>query len=178
MMPQEAKSDVLPRVVPTPEPLASAFEKLGIKSVTYAHPAVFTVEEGRGFKHHMPGGHTKNLFLKDKKGEVFLVTALWDTAIDLKKLPARINAGRVSFGSAELMQELLGVTPGSVTALGVIHDLLRRVKPVLDAEILKQDLVNCHPLRNDMTTALSPQDLVRFMESLGYNPAIVDFSRL
>lgn len=177
-MQPETKKDILPEITATPEPLASAFAKLGIEAVTYAHPAVFTVEAGRGFKHHMPGGHTKNLFLKDKKGEVFLVTALWDTAIDLKKLPPRINAGRVSFGSAELMQELLGVTPGSVTALGLIHDLLRRVKPVLDAGIMKLDIVNCHPLRNDMTTGLSPQDLVRFMESLGYNPAIVDFSRL
>ena len=162
----------------TPEPLAEKFAALNINAVTYAHPPIFTVEEGRGFKKDIPGGHTKNLFLKDHKGKLFLVTALWGTVIDLKKLPARLNAGRFSFGSAALMEEVLGVTPGSVTPLAVVNDLLRRVTPVLDARMMEEQTVNCHPLKNDKTTGLSPQDLVRFIESLGYNPLIVDFSRL
>ena len=167
-----------PVITETPEPLASTFHSLDIPVTTYAHAPVFTVEEGRDFKHLIPGGHTKNLFLKDKKEKLWLVTALWDTEIDLKKLPARINAARVSFGNAALMEQVLGVTPGSVTPLAVINDSGRQVTPVLDARMLEQDLVNCHPLKNDKTTGLKPQDLVKFMESLGYTPLIVDFSRL
>ncbi len=164
--------------VPTPEPLAATFAEMGIESTTYQHPAVFTVEEGKGFKHRMPGGHTKNLFLKDHKGKIWLVTAQQDTEIDLKKLPARINAARLSFGNAELMQQLLGVTPGSVTALGLISDTQKQVNPVIDKRLMAHEVVNCHPLRNDMTTAIKPDDLVKFMKSLGYDPLIVDFLRL
>lgn len=164
--------------IPTPEPLQSAFEKLGISSTTYEHPAVFTVEEGRDFKHMMPGGHTKNLFLKDKKDKLWLVTALWDTDIDLKKLPARINAGRLSFGNGTLLQGVLGVVAGSVTPLGLINDTSKQVSPVLDKRLMDHEVINCHPLRNDRTTALKPQDLVTFMRSLGYDPLIVDFSRI
>ncbi|MBI1214942.1 MAG: prolyl-tRNA synthetase associated domain-containing protein [Alphaproteobacteria bacterium] len=172
--PQE--DEITPEVVPTPEPLASAFAALGIEAVTYAHPAVFTVEQGRGFKDKMPGGHTKNLFLKDKKGQVWLVTALWDTDIDLKWLPKRIDAGRLSFGNAELMQRLLGVTPGAVTALGLVNDTDRQVRFVLDSRMLQCSIVNCHPLTNDMTTGLSPQDLLKFIKNMGYEPIIVDFA--
>ncbi len=167
-----------PVVIDTPEPLAGTFAALNISVTTYAHAPVFTVDEGRDFKHMIPGGHTKNLFLKDKKEKLWLVTALWDTEIDLKKLPARINAARVSFGNAVLMEQVLGVTPGSVTPLAVINDSGRQVTPVLDARMLEHDIVNCHPLKNDKTTGLKPQDLVKFMESLGYTPLIVDFSRL
>lgn len=164
--------------IPTPDPLAATFAEMGIESTTYQHPAVFTVEEGRGFKHEMPGGHTKNLFLKDHKGKIWLVTAKQDTEIDLKKLPARINSARLSFGNAELMNALLGVTPGSVTALGLINDNQRQVSPVIDKRLLEHEIVNCHPLRNDMTTAIKTADLVKFMKTLGYDPLIVDFSRL
>ncbi|HYD18250.1 MAG TPA: prolyl-tRNA synthetase associated domain-containing protein [Patescibacteria group bacterium] len=171
-------TNALLKSIQTPDPLFAKFSELGIVTQTYEHPAVFTVEQGAGFKHEMPGGHTKNLFLKDKKDVVWLITALQDTEIDLKKLPARINAGRLSFGNAELMQALLGITPGSVTALGLVNDTGRQVRPILDQRIFNHDLVNCHPLRNDMTTALKPDDLVKFMKSLGYDPLIVDFTRL
>jgi len=167
-----------PVKIETPDPVAGILSELGISAVTYAHAPVFTVEEGRDFKHLMPGGHTKNLFLKDHKGKLFLVTALWDTQIDLKKLPARLNAGRFSFGSAALLEEILGVTPGSVTPLAVMNDSARQVTPVLDARMMTEEIVNCHPLKNDKTTALSPKDLLKFMESFGYAPIVVDFSRL
>lgn len=166
-----------PTPVETPEPLKSAFAALDIAAITYAHPAVFTVEEGRGFKDKMPGGHTKNLFLKDKKGEFWLVTALWDTVIDLKTLPARINAARLSFGSADALKALLGVVPGSVTPLALINDKKRQVRFVLDARILQCSIVNCHPLENDKTTGLAPKDLLKFLENMGYHPVIVDFAR-
>ncbi len=166
------------KTVPTPDPLATKFSELGIGVVTYEHPAVFTVEEGRDFKHLMPGGHTKNLFLKDKKDKIWLVTALWDTEVDLKKLPMRINAARLSFGNADLLGQLLGVVAGSVTPLGLINDTGRQVSPILDKKLMDHEVINCHPLRNDRTTALTPADLVQFMKSLGYEPLIVDFSRI
>lgn len=165
-------------IIPTPDPLNAKFSELGIETVTYEHRPVFTVAEGEDFKRLIPGGHTKNLFLKDKKDKIWLVTALDETVIDLKKLPARINAGRLSFASAELMQKLLGVAPGSVTPLALLNDTGREVSPVLDARIMDHDIMNCHPLRNDRTTCLKPQDLVKFMKNLGYDPLIVDFSRL
>lgn len=169
------KAPIIPTVIETPDPLAAVLQSQGIDSVTYAHPPIFTVEEGLSFKHHMAGGHTKNLFLKDKKGNIWLVTALFDTEIDLKWLPRRLNAARLSFGNADLLRDVLGVVPGSVTPLGLVNDTGRRVVPVLDARIMEQSLVNCHPLRNDMTTAIKPADLVKFMTSLGYQPVIVDF---
>lgn len=163
--------------IDTPEPLASRFRALGIESVTFEHPPVFTVGEGVDFKQQIPGGHTKNLFLKDKKGALWLVTALQDTVIDLKWLPKRLNAARLSFGSPELLQEVLGVTPGSVTALALLNDLQRRVTPVLDARLMAHDTVNCHPLRNDRTTNLPAKGLLAFMADLGYSPLIVDFEK-
>jgi Ala-tRNA(Pro) deacylase len=162
-------------VIDTPPPLAEKFSALGIQAVTYAHPPVFTVEEGKDFKHKIPGGHTKNLFLKDKKGQLWLITALWDTAIDLKSLPDKIGCDRVSFGSAERMEAAIGVTPGSVTPLALMNDLQKTVKPVFDSRLMDCGLVNCHPLKNDKTTGLSPQDLLKFIKGLGYNPLIIDF---
>jgi Ala-tRNA(Pro) deacylase len=171
-MPEQTAVTV--REIPTPEPLQGVFKRLGIAAVTYAHPAVFTVEEGRSFEDQMPGGHTKNLFLKDKKGQYWLVTALWDTVVDLKALPARIGAARLSFGSGERLQEVLGVPPGSVTPLALINDRQRVVRFVLDARIMGFDTVNCHPLRNDMTTGLPPQDLLKFIRNMGYDPLVAD----
>jgi len=162
------------KIVPTPEPLAARLAALGIESITYAHPPVFTVEEGADFKHKIPAGHTKNLFLKDKKGQIWLVTAQADTQVDLKALPARMGAGRLSFGSAELLQAVLGVVPGSVTPLALINDAAQQnVRFVLDEKLMDFDLVGCHPLRNDYTTCLSPQNLLRFIKDLGYAPQIL-----
>lgn len=165
-------------LIPTPDPLAAAFAGLGIETTTYAHRPVFTVEEGADFKKLIPGGHTKNLFLKDKKDKIWLVTALDETVIDLKKLPGHINGARLSFGNAELMSEVLGVTPGSVTPLALLNDANRQVTPILDQRLMSHEIMNCHPLRNDRTTCLKPQDLVKFMKHLGYDPLIVDFSAI
>lgn len=164
-----------PTPIATPEPLMALLDQARITHATYAHAAVFTVDESADIKSSLPGGHTKNLFLKDKKGSLWLVTALHDTDIDLKWLRKRLSVQNLSFANAELMQEHLGVTPGSVTPLGLMHDKNRAVNFVLDARILACDLVNCHPLRNDMTTALKPQDLIKFLEDMGYKPVIVDF---
>src|ERR1700736_4848405 len=130
----------------TRDDLFAFFESQGIAHRTLEHDAVFRVGEGEAIKAALPGGHTKNLFLKDAKGQLWLVSALQDAAIDLKALPRSIGSARLSFGPAGLMAETLGVTPGSVTAFGLINDTGHRVRLVLDAGLAASDPVNFHPL--------------------------------
>ncbi|ATQ44672.1 prolyl-tRNA synthetase associated domain-containing protein [Caulobacter mirabilis] len=150
----------------------------GIAHSTLDHPAVFRVGEGDEIKAGLPGGHTKNLFLKDAKGQLWLISALGETRIDLKRLHPVIGSARLSFGSPELMQETLGVTPGSVTAFGLINDSDRRVRFVLDAGLADSDPVNFHPLINTATTAVSQAGFRRFLAAVGIEPLIVDFEAM
>ena len=142
------------------------------------HPAVFRVGEGDAALEGLPGGHTKNLFLRDQRGALWLISALQSTRIDLKALPAVIGSGRLSFGKADVLGESLGVTPGSVTALALINDPAHRVRFVLDAALAAADPVNFHPLVNTATTALSQAGFRRFLAALGVAPLIVDFTHL
>ena len=161
----------------TPDQLFAFLDKLGIAHTTVTHPPLFTVEQSRALRGQIPGGHTKNLFLRDKKNNVYLVTADEDASIDLKSLHRVLGAsGRFSFGSAELMMELLGVAPGSVTPLGVLHDTQGRINVVLDTELMEHDTINCHPLVNTMTTSLKREDLVKFLEATGHSPKITRVS--
>jgi Ala-tRNA(Pro) deacylase len=161
----------------TPDQLFAFLDKLGIAHTTVTHPPLFTVEQSRALRGQIPGGHTKNLFLRDKKNNVYLVTAEEDANIDLKGLHRVLGAsGRFSFGSAELMMELLGVAPGSVTPLGVLHDTQARINVVLDAALMEHDTINCHPLVNTMTTSISRDDLVKFLESTGHIPRMEQVS--
>ena len=150
----------------------------GVAHATLDHPPVFRVEEGLEIKAALPGGHTKNLFLKDARGQLWLISALGETAIDLKRLHTVIGSGRLSFGNPDLMVETLGVTPGSVTAFGLINDVDHRVRFVLDAALARADPVNFHPLGNDATTAISQAGLRRFLAALGITPMIVDFTAM
>ena len=147
----------------------------GIDQATHEHPAVFRVEEGLELKAALPGAHTKNLFLKDKKGRLWLISARQDTVIDLKAAPRLIGSDRLSFGNETLMFETLGVRPGSVTALGLINDTERRVSFVLDRRLWEADIVNFHPLTNTATTALSQAAFRRFLGSIGRDPLVIDF---
>ena len=149
-----------------------------IGHTTHDHPAVFRVEEGVEMKAALPGAHTKNLFLKDKKGRLWLISARQDTTIDLKRAPAVIGSDRLSFGNEALMWETLGVRPGSVTALGLINDLERRVTFVLDRRLWEADIVNFHPLVNTATTALAQADFRRFLETLQRSEFVVDFEAM
>jgi Ala-tRNA(Pro) deacylase len=159
----------------TEDDLFARFDALGIKHTTTRHRPVFTVEEGADLKAQMPGGHSKNLFLKDKKGAIFLLCALGDTAIDLNAVSKALGAGRFSFGSAERLKNYLGVEPGSVTIFALINDPDRRVTLVLDEALLAHDPVNFHPLKNDATTAIGPADLLKFIASLGREPIRLSF---
>ena len=148
---------------------------LGIEQVTHDHPAVFTVGEGEEIKLAIPGAHTKNLFLKDAKGRLWLVSAEGHAAIDLKRLHTVIGSARLSFGSAQLMDETLGVAPGSVTAFGLINDTDRRVTFVLDRTLAEAEAVNFHPLTNTATTTLTREAFQAFLAALGVTPIVVDF---
>jgi Ala-tRNA(Pro) deacylase len=157
----------------TPDELFAALDRLGVAHPTVTHPPLFTVEQSQGLRGSIPGGHTKNLFLKDKKGALCLVTAAEDAAIELKSLHRRLGAsGRFSFGSAELMLETLGVTPGAVTPFGAINDTAHRVTVVLDSTLMQHAVINAHPLTNTMTTSIARDDLVKFLESTGHKPRI------
>jgi Ala-tRNA(Pro) deacylase len=158
----------------TPDELFAALDRLGIAHPTVRHPPLFTVEQSQGLRGAIPGGHTKNLFLKDKKDTLFLVTALEDASIELKSLHRRLGAtGRFSFGSAALMMETLGVTPGAVTPFGAINDTAHRVTVVLDAALMEHAIINAHPLVNAMTTSIARDDLLKFLGATGHPPRIV-----
>jgi Ala-tRNA(Pro) deacylase len=146
---------------------------LGIAHRTYEHAPVFTVEESQALCAHVPGGHTKNLFLKDRRGELWLVVARESLRVDLNALAKQLDVPRFSFGSAELLIETLGVPPGSVTPFALINDTEQHVRAVLDQGMLALDPLNFHPLRNDRTTAISPNDLVSFIRATGHEPLIV-----
>ncbi len=148
---------------------------LGIDTKTMRHPAVFTVEEARALRGDLPGWHSKNLFLKDKKGQLWLIVCEEDRPVDLKAFRGRTGAAPLSFAKPELLREVLGVEPGAVTPFAVINDRERRVRVVLDASMLLADVLNFHPLVNTATTAIAPADLLAFLGSCGHEPAIIDF---
>ena len=158
----------------TPDELFAYLDSLGIAHTTVRHQPLFTVEESQSLRGTIPGGHTKNLFLKDKKSALYLITALEDAAIELKSLHRLLGAtGRFSFGSPEQMLENLGVTPGSVTAFGAINDTAGRITVVLDAGLMAHETINAHPLINTMTTSISRDDLLKFLRATGHEPRIV-----
>ncbi len=157
----------------TPEELFEALDALGIAHPTVKHPPLFTVEQSRALRGQIPGGHTKNLFLRDKKNALYLVVAEEDADIELKGLHRLLGAsGRFSFGSADLLREVLGVAPGAVTPFGAINDKENRVTVVLDAALMEHDIINSHPLVNTMTTSLNRDDLLKFLRSTDHIPRI------
>ncbi|MDA0656404.1 MAG: prolyl-tRNA synthetase associated domain-containing protein [Proteobacteria bacterium] len=167
------------RVNHTAESLFACFEALGISYKNHTHPGVFTVAESKSLRGQLRGGHTKNLFLRDKKKRFWLLTALESQTIDLKKLKRYLGAqGSLSFGTAEMLAARLGVTPGAVTPFSVINDPEGAVGMLLDRRLLDTDPLNAHPLRNDMTVAISPFDLLRYLETHNHAPDIIDFAEL
>ncbi len=158
----------------TPDALFRFLDQLSIKHQTKTHPPVFTVAEAVALRDEIPGGHTKNLFVKDKKDQFFLLTVEEHAVVDLKTVHTIIGAAsKVSFGKPEKLMEYLGVAPGSVTALGAINDTGHNVTFVLDADLMREEIINCHPLTNEATTSLSSADLIRFLEATGHTPLVL-----
>ncbi|MBN8244214.1 prolyl-tRNA synthetase associated domain-containing protein [Nitratireductor aquimarinus] len=158
----------------TPENLLEYLETLGIDAKTHRHPPLFTVADSQSLRGEIEGGHTKNLFLKDKKDNFFLVTVDEDAQVDLKTIHHKIGAAsRVSFGKPDRLMEFLGVEPGSVTVFGVINDEEHSVKVVLDADLMENDLINAHPLTNEATTSIRRDDLMRFLEAVAHAPLVL-----
>jgi Ala-tRNA(Pro) deacylase len=156
-----------------PADLFDYLDRLGIPHRTVEHPPLFTVEESQGLRGQIPGGHTKNLFLKDKKDALFLVVASEDARIALGGLHRLLGAsGRLSFGSPDLLREVLGVEPGSVTPFAALNDTAHRVRVVLDAAMMENTVLNYHPLANTMTTSIARDDLLTFLRATGHEPRI------
>jgi Ala-tRNA(Pro) deacylase len=166
-----AMTEQLPK---TRDDLLAFLDELGIKHSTKDHAPVFTVAESVSLRDEIPGGHTKNLFVKDKKDNFFLLTVEENATVDLKTVHTVIAAAsKVSFGKPEKLMEFLGVIPGAVTAFGAINDAGKNVTFVLDADLMAHDVINCHPLSNDATTSIGSDDLVRFMEATGHQPLVL-----
>jgi len=160
----------------TPEALLARFQELGFRTTNHRHPPVFTVEESKQLRGKLPGGHCKSLFVKDKADRIWLVVALEDRPVDLKRLRRQLGAKKtLSFGSPELLMALLGVTPGSVTPFGAVNDREGRVTVVLEERMMGCAPLNYHPLVNSQTTSIAPQDLLAFLRSTGHEPLILDF---
>ena len=159
----------------TAEDLIGYLDDMGIETTTVEHPAVFTVEDARRVRGNLPGAHSKSLFLRNKKGRMWLVVTLEDRAVDLKDLGDRLGAGRFSFGSAERLMRYLGVIPGAVTPFAAINDPERVVQIALDRQMLTNEPLNFHPLDNTKTTAISSDGLLQFLEATGHPPEMLDF---
>lgn len=160
----------------TPDDLITRLNQAGIRTRLYHHEPVFTVAQSREADRGIEGAQCRNMFLKDKKGAMVLLTLRHETPIDLKKFSALINCGRLSFGSEDRLWTHLGVRPGSVTPFAILNDRDHRVRLVLERGMMDEERVNVHPLDNSMTLGLAPSDLVRFLERAGHAPLLVDLT--
>lgn len=158
--------------------LLALLDRIGVAHRRHAHPPLHTVEESRALRGEMPGGHTKNLFLKERKGGFWLAVCLEDRRISVNDLSRAAGAKRMSFGSAEDLWRVLGVRPGAVTPFSLINDAAGEARLILDRQMLEHDPLNFHPLHNEATLAVSPDGLMRFFAETGHAPLILDFDAL
>jgi Ala-tRNA(Pro) deacylase len=158
----------------TAEQLFTYLDELGIEHQTTEHPPVFTVEEASQWHHKIPGAHCKNLFLKDKKGKLWLVVMPSEKRADLGRIAERAGTVKFSFGNPQLLEEVLGITPGSVTPFALMNDAQKRVTVILDRDMLANEQVNYHPLHNAASTTVKSADLLKFIGALGYEPILID----
>ena len=161
----------------TPEDLMAFLDELSIETTTVTHPPLHTVEESKALRGDLPGAHIKNLFLKDKKGRLFLLTCLENRTVNMKTLDKMIGSARLSFGKPDLLWETLGVRPGAVTPFSLINDrdTDKKVTFALDSALKDSDLIHAHPLHNEATTAISSVGLAKFIDACGHKPVLVDF---
>lgn len=153
----------------TPDDLLAMLDRLGIQATTVRHPPLFTVEQSKALRGEIAGAHTKNLFLRDRKERYFLLTMEEEAAVDLKTIHTAIGAsGRVSFGRADALMDLLGLTPGAVSLFGLVNDTGCNVAFFIDEALMRVDIVNAHPLTNEATTSIASRDIARFVEATGH----------
>jgi Ala-tRNA(Pro) deacylase len=164
---------VSPPIMTAVDDLLALLDRLGIEHDTVRHPAVYTVEESLRVVGELPGGHIKNLFLRDKPGRMWILVMPAERTIELKQLAALLGTSRLSFASAARMARYLGVGAGAVTPLAVINDHEQAVTVVIDEELLSRDRVNLHPLENTATTGITPAELIRFLEAVGHPPLLL-----
>jgi Ala-tRNA(Pro) deacylase len=162
----------------TSDALLARLAELDIKISTVSHPPLRTVADAKRLRGALPGGHVKNLFLRDKRQRFWLVVTNEDRAVDLKALAKALDAGRFSFANEQQLDELLGIAAGAVSPFATINDAAGAVSVVLDAALLELDPLNLHPLRNDRTTAIAARDLLRFLESCNHTPRVMSFAGL
>ncbi|MFT8790751.1 prolyl-tRNA synthetase associated domain-containing protein [Komagataeibacter saccharivorans] len=160
----------------TGQRLLDLLAELDIQPEILSHPPVRTVEDAEAYWGDIRGQHTKNLFLKDAKGAMFLLTVPADRKVDLKKLPQLLDCKRLSFGSAERMMERLQTIPGSLGPLSMIADTDHQVRFAIDAALLQGDYITMHPMDNTQTFSISPDDLRKFLHALGVEPLVVTFT--
>ena len=173
----DCSSEGRPLMTMNREDLIRFLDGLGIETTSHEHPPLFTVNDSQSLRGEIAGGHTKNLFLKDKKDRYFLLTVGEQAVIDLKTIHHKIGAsGRVSFGKAEKLREFLGVLPGAVTVFGLVNDRGNQVRLFLDADLMEHDMINAHPLTNEATTTIGRNDLLRFVEATGHSAEILKLS--
>lgn len=158
----------------TPGDLFAMLDSLGIAYEVFHHEPIFTVAEGEHLKKNIPGVHCRNLFLRDRKKRMFLVVAANETALDLRKLQALLGSDRLSFGSPERLWTRLGIRPGSVCPFCIVNDHDGEVEIILDADMMQAAIVNYHPLDNAMTTGLTPDDLIKFIDYTGHKPRVLN----
>jgi Ala-tRNA(Pro) deacylase len=159
-------------------PLFEMFDRLNISYKNFTHRAIFTVEEGEDLRKTLPGAHTKNLFLTNKKETIYLISMLDDQRLDLKNFRKLMQEKDLTFASAELLKELLHLIPGSVTPYGLIHAPQGSVKFILDADLMSYEAFDFHPLRNDMTVNVAKEDFLRFFEAIQHKPQILPLPKL
>jgi Ala-tRNA(Pro) deacylase len=157
-----------------PEDVLARLATLGIAVTTHHHPPLFTVEQSKALRGDLPGGHCKNLFLRDRKSRMWLVVFREDLRVDLKALGPLIGADRLSFGSADRLMRVLGVIPGAVSPFALINDTDNQVSVILDKAMMALSPLNYHPISNEMTTAITPDGLVSFIRAGGHHPEVVD----
>jgi len=164
----------------TPDDLFAFLADLGIETTTVSHPPLHTVEESRALRGDLPGAHIKNLFFKDKKSHLYLVTCQEGRSVDIKALGKSLGSARLSFGKPELLLEVLGVKPGAVTPFALINDRNdpSRVTFAIDGALIESGIINAHPLHNEATTAISSKDMMKFIAACGHEPVRVDFDAL
>lgn len=147
----------------------------GIAFRKVEHPAVYTYEEAERLVPPLPGAHTKNLFLRDRKGRRhFLVVVGGSASVDLNGLAKVVGEPKLGMASPERLKRFLGVEPGAVSLLGLLHDEERTVEVVVDAEVWNAEALHCHPLVNNATLSLPSAGVERFFAVLGYEPRVVE----